>query len=65
MRTFRLLPSSVPEGVSLSRGISVTETPPVDRQTPVKTWPSQISFAGSNNVTYAHFHSFYDKTMTT
>ena len=26
-----------------------TETPPVDRQTPVKTLPSQTSFAGGND----------------
>ena len=29
-----------------------TETPPVDRQTPVKTLPSQTSFAAGKNLHY-------------
>ena len=33
----------------LPGGCLLGETPPVDRQTPVKTYPSQTSFAGGKN----------------
>ena len=36
-----------PGGVSQH---ALRQTPPVDRQTPVKTWPSQTSFAGGKKI---------------
>ena len=68
MRTARLLtisqhalcPGGVPAwGCTCQGGCTCPGTPPpaVDRQTPVKTYPSQTSFAGGNNCVYIRLHT--------
>ena len=41
---------SLPYGVGAPRQRPPGQRPPVDRQTPVKTLPSQTSFAGGKNI---------------